>query len=246
MFPEKERMLRRSVCFFIAATLFLLATATGAYAGFQWVPSAPQATPPVYVPPAIDSGAALSTGSVGPAINTLEAPLVINPNPLQGMSAPVQSIVSNPVAVEVQPQSAPAVPSNEVFAEIAGFGSDMPLALALRQIVPPEYGFSFGDGVNPGYRVSWNGGRPWNEVVSEMLAPLNLSAEVLGKVVVIESNADDLSIGPLPQEQEPAAGSIEMLETETPETSQQPGRSNITDPGEKPSVIQILPAKSDS
>ncbi len=64
------------------------------------------------------------------------------------------------------------------FFIIEGFGSDLPLALALRQIVPPKYGFAFGDNVNPGYRVSWTGGKPWNIVVQDMIAPLQLHLQV--------------------------------------------------------------------
>jgi hypothetical protein len=73
-----------------------------------------------------------------------------------------------------------------VFDETIGFGSDMPLAMALRQVVPAEYSFSFGQNVNPGERVSWNGGKPWNDVVSDMVMPLNLKASVRGRTVYIE------------------------------------------------------------
>lgn len=71
------------------------------------------------------------------------------------------------------------------FVQAVGFGSDMPLAFALRQIVPPAYAFSFGEGVNPGYRVSWSGGKPWDVVVAEMIAPLKLSSRVQDKTVII-------------------------------------------------------------
>ena len=70
---------------------------------------------------------------------------------------------------------------------IEGFGMDMPLALALRQIVPPEYAYSFGDNVNPGARVSWEGGKPWNDVLNESLAPLGFEAFVHNKRVILQA-----------------------------------------------------------
>ncbi len=74
----------------------------------------------------------------------------------------------------------------ETFDVIEGFGSDMPLALALRQIVPPKYAFSFGDGVNAGTKVSWDGGKPWNEVLSDALAPLKVDYTIKGNKVLLK------------------------------------------------------------
>ena len=71
------------------------------------------------------------------------------------------------------------------FEVVEGFGSDIPLAIALRQVVPPHYAFSFGQGVNAGYLVSWEGGKPWNEILSEMMDPLHLKANIRGKVLHI-------------------------------------------------------------
>lgn len=51
----------------------------------------------------------------------------------------------------------------------------MPLALALRQIVPPHYAFSFGKGVNPGTLISWEGGRAWNKTLQDALAKIDVA-----------------------------------------------------------------------
>ena len=61
-----------------------------------------------------------------------------------------------------------SVAGGSSFKLAEGFGSEIPLAMALRQVVPADYAFSFGNGVNPGYRISWNGGKPWNEVVFDL------------------------------------------------------------------------------
>lgn len=72
-----------------------------------------------------------------------------------------------------------------LYGEISGFGKDMPLALALRQIVPPEYQYAFADGVNPGTRISWQGGRPWDEVLSAALSPAGYTPSIReGRVTI--------------------------------------------------------------
>jgi hypothetical protein len=76
-------------------------------------------------------------------------------------------------------------------APVVGFGTDMPLALALNQIVPSSYAYAFGDGVNPGYRVSWSGGKSWVDVVSDMVKPLNLMSEVRGKTIYIRAEKNE-------------------------------------------------------
>ncbi len=77
---------------------------------------------------------------------------------------------------------------NETFNVIDGFGADMPLALALRQIVPAKYAFSFGNNVNPGETISWNGGKPWNEVLKDSLSPLNIDFKVKENKVILTSD----------------------------------------------------------
>jgi len=76
----------------------------------------------------------------------------------------------------------------EDFYTIEGFGSDLPLALALRQIVPAHYAFSFGPGVNPGESVSWDGGKPWNEVLGDTLDTINVDYKIEDKKVILKKN----------------------------------------------------------
>ena len=143
-------------------------------------------------------------------------PITINPYPNKAAAAPHQN-----AAPPAQPQ--PLVPQKQVapvsYPEVAGFGADLPLALALRQVAPAHYSFSFGDGVNPGYRVSWNGGRPWNEVLNDMIAPLGLSAVIFEKSISITSNGATPPQNAQAQQPQPDGGDL--------------GRKNITDPGEK-------------
>lgn len=77
----------------------------------------------------------------------------------------------------------------ETFDVLEGFGSEMPLALALRQIVPAQYAFSFGKNVNPGTAISWTGGQPWNSVLEDALTPLNITFDLKGKKLLLHSVA---------------------------------------------------------
>ena len=119
----------------------------------------------------------------------------------------------------------PAVPLERK--EIAGFGSDMPLALALRQIVPAEYAFSFDKGVNPGYRVSWSGGKPWDVVVAEMIAPLNLIPVIQDKIILIRKIGEDRTDSSSEKE---GLSQIESKNTEIRVVKF--NRKNIIDPGQ--------------
>ena len=55
-----------------------------------------------------------------------------------------------------------------------GFGHDVPLAFACRQIVPPGVKVTYGPGANPDMRVSWKGGEAWNRVLRKAIKPLGL------------------------------------------------------------------------
>ena len=95
---------------------------------------------------------------------------------------PAIIIKSEPVITEAPMMDNAAAVAYE---QAVGFGSDMPLAYALTQIVPAGYAYSFASNVNPGQTVSWNGGKPWNEVVADMVAPLGLYAKIEGKKILV-------------------------------------------------------------
>lgn len=92
-------------------------------------------------------------------------------------------------AMEQQPapqgMAASAPGTNYGFGEAVGFGRDLPLALALSQVIPPDHALFFETAVNAESNVSWQGGKPWNEVLQDMLAPLGLRAEIQPNLVMI-------------------------------------------------------------
>lgn len=96
------------------------------------------------------------------------------------------SVVAMPRPATPEGHPAPvAAPVTGDYAEAVGFGRELPLALALSQVVPPEYSYAFGTDVNVGSTVSWQGGKPWNQVLEEMLATQGMRAVISGTQVTI-------------------------------------------------------------
>jgi hypothetical protein len=66
-----------------------------------------------------------------------------------------------------------------------GFGKKVPLAFAVRQIVPSPVKVSFGRGTDTSALVDWRGGRHWPEVLREAVRPLGLHVTVRDNAVSI-------------------------------------------------------------
>lgn len=107
--------------------------------------------------------------------------------PAPATSEPAKEPVWNP---EPQPLAAETVTDApaQTFdtTPLQGFGKDISLAIALSQIVPPSYAYKFADGVNPGQKVSWNGGKPWTQVLSDVLVANDLEVVIQGNVVKVQ------------------------------------------------------------
>lgn len=197
----------------------------------KWVAEAPVAPPPAPAPEII-------VPTDAPASATKKLGLTINPYPLAGKTAapaaaaPARDMPARASVAQKQPRPGQ-------YAEVSGFGSDVALALALRQVVPPEYSFSFAKGVNPGYRVSWNGGKAWNEVVGEMIAPLGLAYEIRGNTVVIRKADDAVMSAPAPGKSASSAVPMAPAASEDAFPAQQPRR-------EKPQQTAALQGRPES
>lgn len=156
----------------------------------------------------------------------------------------VLSINPYPAEKTAAPAAAPMPDFDHIQnTEVVGFGSDMPLALALQQIAPPGYAFSFGEDINPGAKVSWTGGKGWIDVMQEMIAPLDLSADIRGKAIFIHHQQQSYNAAPVPAPVEPAdapeapegiapASGPEAVATEEPMPVIR--RNAIQDPGIQP------------
>ena len=97
------------------------------------------------------------------------------------------------------PAPAPAMPSDNLQSDEAGqpvprrsrfllargFGRQVPMSFAIRQIVPHTTVIRFGPGVDPDAPVTWSGGRPWNRVLASAVRPLRLRVTTTTNTVVI-------------------------------------------------------------
>ena len=91
-----------------------------------------------------------------------------------------------PAAVASQPVSmAPIVDPEDLAAKTPhkpawhwmvakGFGDNVPLGFACRQIIPAAVRVTYGPAVSASSMVSWQGGKGWNEVLREAVKPLGL------------------------------------------------------------------------
>lgn len=103
--------------------------------------------------------------------------------------------LSEEPAVTENAATATATPPS-TFSQALGFGTDMPLAFAVRQITPSGITHVFDKDINLGMKVSWNGGKPWNEVVTDMIKPHGLYLRIDGNKAYIHKakNAADQTV----------------------------------------------------
>lgn len=66
-----------------------------------------------------------------------------------------------------------------------GFGHDVPLDFVVRQLVPASMHVAYGATVDRQIRVSWRGGKPWQQVLHAVLIPLGLRATISGRILKI-------------------------------------------------------------
>jgi len=71
------------------------------------------------------------------------------------------------------------------FTKASGFGSQVPLAFAARQIVPPGVSVRYGPGADPAMLVDWKGGAPWDQVLKASVKPAGLHVVVTWHAVQI-------------------------------------------------------------
>jgi len=149
---------------FLASAAFVLGASllpSPAEAGFQWV--APVAQP---APPAVQSPPDALAPSLSPAAPVADA-------------AP--QTLTLPVASTQEPASAEVVVSGADEKPLRGFANNVPLEVALRQVLPPDYTFALGSDVDGGLLVSWQGGGLWRQTLQDMLRAANLGAVEQGR-----------------------------------------------------------------
>ena len=176
--------------------------------------------------------------------------LAINPFPIQDAMMDAAKPMAEPAPEAMDKKEEMTATENAETPDTVGFGNDIPLALALQQIAPAGYAFSFGENINPGVKVSWTGGKAWTDVMQDMIAPLGLEASIRGKSIVIR-NEQHSAIVPKPALIEPAAGNSDspvIFEEDTSslrrQAIQDPGIAGQEQPSETIEVIDGVNAQS--
>ena len=83
----------------------------------------------------------------------------------------------NPPPASEVPLKTPAPanhPTPPRFEMAYGFGDQIRLSFAVRQIVPPTVKVTYGPGADPNALVDWKGGQTWNRVLLTAVKPLGL------------------------------------------------------------------------
>lgn len=77
----------------------------------------------------------------------------------------------------------------KIYANAVGFGRDLPLELAISQIIPADFSHRIMGQLDENATTSWEGGEPWNIVLNNMLRTQNMTAIVQGNEVIIQPMA---------------------------------------------------------
>jgi hypothetical protein len=110
---------------------------------------------------------------------------------LEVPTPPPMAAAQVPILVEPALQDGPADPDpvrpviRPRLILTRGFGDDVPLDFAVKQIVPPSLRVEYGATVDRQLRVSWKGGKPWQQVLRSLVDPIGLRLVLSGRVVQI-------------------------------------------------------------
>lgn len=156
---SSSRLLLRSALIAVGFAL----SASPVQAGFQWV------APPTPEQPAVVIGDSAGAPAASGA----------------GALPPVQIIEGRAPAAPAKPLAAPSPASVPAGEPVKGFANEVPLSVALQQLLPEGTGFSVAQDVSLSSLVSWKGGAPWRQVMADMLAPHGLAFKEQGGLVQI-------------------------------------------------------------
>lgn len=119
------------------------------------------------------------------------APVTRTPNPAMASgrttaipTAPISTTRLRPRRDPNQPINLPPPPSFSV-PNARGFGHEVPLSFAVRQIVPAKLRVSYANRLDTDALVNWQGGEPWNVVLVNAVKPLGYQVWVSSTTVHI-------------------------------------------------------------
>jgi len=116
-----------------------------------------------------------------------------NDAPMTLARAPQSDLIPLPNNEQLAPMSMPNVPkaryrqggNTGMFTQAVGFGNEIPLSIALSQIVPENFTVNLPSKEIENNIVSWNGGQSWDRVLNNTLRPLGYTADIQGSAVRI-------------------------------------------------------------
>lgn len=142
-----------------------------------------------FVPPMLSPA---GSASASPVIQVqpmpdATAPVVPTPSATPAPAPVVSSLTGQAIGSAVYtPAPAPLQQPAQPAQIVDGFGKSVPLAIALRQILPTGYSFAHGSGVDLSRTVDWQGGRAWQQVLNDAIRPVGLVSSLNGNLVTIE------------------------------------------------------------
>lgn len=144
--------------------------------GNSGVPSmAPTMAPSLSVVPSTMPSETISTSA-----NVANVNVVPETVPVVGGKQPLAVAVLAPVS-----NSATVFSTSPATDIVHGFAKQVPLAVALRQILPAGYGFSVDPDVDLGVLISFQGGKPWRNTLRDALEPAGLVIREQGQMVAV-------------------------------------------------------------
>lgn len=98
------------------------------------------------------------------------------------LPTPIAAHADFSMSTNTAPASTPlshrSVWARSAYKLATGYGNEIPLTFALRQIVPHGVLVVIHQGVSPSTIVSWHGGVPWDIALRRALAPAGLRAMI--------------------------------------------------------------------
>ena len=175
---------------FSTACLFAFSVSV-AEAGFQWHPSKTKVKH-------IQVETAPKVPATGPAVQAApvetvdHTPEVIWHNQHtngHGVTETVKNVDLSDTVLDVAVETLPAPVEDvqDIGAEVAfyGFGKDIPLVIAVDQIIPEEYNPIFSPHIHLGQRISWSENISWQHALESSLTETGLAFDVRGKSVYV-------------------------------------------------------------
>lgn len=99
--------------------------------------------------------------------------------------APGVPSVSSGTPMDLAPEAPEQAPARPRYSMAHGFGNDVPLSFAAKQIVPHSIRVVYRKDVDQEALVSWKGGKPWNQVLGAALAHHRLHMVLIGRTLTI-------------------------------------------------------------